>query len=138
MNAELLNAVPGDPELLDWFGYAPRLHDSEVLSVAFDREGPTCILRVHGFEMTPEVDARGYFVLTKHLVITFRLGELTGMQLDDFGFQNALMGLSISRGPDQRFRIELDPANGLGGFIEGLTLSITIEPGIPAGSMYAR
>lgn len=137
MNVDLLNSVPGGPELLAWFGgHAHHFHDSEVISVAFDREGPTCLLKVHGFRMTKAVDPRGYFICEDHVVVTFRIDEITAMQLDDFSFQNALEGLSIVRGLDQQFRLELDPANGLSGFIEGRSLSISLEPGIPQGSQY--
>jgi hypothetical protein len=124
---------------MEWFGgYAPRFHDAEVLGLTLDREGATCSLRVHGFEMTSEVDARGYFVSTKHVVVTFLVGDLTELELTDFGWQNALMALSIDFGLDAQFRLELDPANGLSGVIQGRTLSIAIEPGIPPCSQYLR
>ena len=137
MNIELLNAVPGGPELVEWFdGQAPRFHDAEVTSIAFDRAGPTCLLRVHGFKVTRSVKPDGPYVFEGHVVVTFRIDEVTGMQLDDFNHQNALMGLTIVRGPNEDFRMELDPAFGLSGFIEGRSLSIAIEPGIPPGSQY--
>ncbi|HEX4197840.1 MAG TPA: Imm50 family immunity protein [Caulobacteraceae bacterium] len=138
MNVDLLNLVPGGPELLAWFGYAPRFHDAEVLGVILDREGATCAIKVHGFEMTNDVDARGCFVLTKHVVVTFVLGELTEIELDGFNFQNAVMGISIERGSDAQFRMEIDPAYGLGGVVEGRSLEIAIAPGTPPGSQYAK
>jgi hypothetical protein len=137
VNIDLLDGVPGGRELVDWFGgYAPRFHDAEVLGLTLDRERATCSIRVHGFEMTGDVDAKGFYICTKHVVVTFLVGDLTELELADFGMQNALMGLSIDRGLDGQFRLELDPANGLSGVIEGRTLEITIEPGIPPGSQY--
>ena len=139
MNIDLLNRVSGGHELLEWFGgYAPHFHDAEVLGLTLDRQGATCSVKVHGFQMTKEVDAKGLYVCTKHVVVTFLVGELTELELSDFGSQNALMGLSIARGLDGQFRLELDPANGLSGIIEGRTLEIAIEPGIPPGSQYLR
>jgi hypothetical protein len=138
MNSDLLNQVSGGPELLKWFGYAPRFHDAEVLRLDFDREGATCHLVVHGFEMTKEVDARGFFVCTKHVVTTFLLKELTNMEIDGFSSQNAVLGITIMREPGVEFRIEIEPANGLGGVIGGRSLEITMVPGIPPGSQYAR
>jgi hypothetical protein len=133
----LLQNVPGGPELIEWFGgYAPRFHDAEVLGLTLDREGARCSLRVHGFEMTSEVDGRGYFVCKRHAVVTFALVGLTALELADFAEQNALMGLTIDRNDDGGFRLELDPANGLSGSIEARTLEISIEPGIPPGSQY--
>jgi hypothetical protein len=137
VNIELLNAVPGGSDLLEWFdGHAPRFHDAEVTSITFDRDGPTCVLRVHGFKVTRTAKPDGPYVFEAHAVVTFRVDEVTGMQLDDFNHQNALMGLSIVRSPTEGFRVELDPAYGLSGFIEGRSLSIAIEPGIPSGSQY--
>ncbi|MBO9547006.1 Imm50 family immunity protein [Caulobacter sp.] len=138
MNIELLSNVPGGHELVSWFGYAPRFHDAEVLGVTLDRIGATCSIKVHGFEMTREVDAAGFYVCTKHVVVTFLLGDLTSLEFADFNHQNALMGLSIKRGLDGQFRLELDPANGLEGVVEGWTLEISIEPDMPAGSQYQK
>ena len=137
MDIELLNSVTGGAELLAWFdGHAPRFHDAEVLSIAFDRVGPSCILRVHGFEMTSAVNADGFYILKSHALVTFQFEGVTAMQLDDFNHQNALMGLSIVRASNEGFRIELDPAYGLSGSIECRSLSIGVEPGVPSGSQY--
>jgi len=137
VNIELLKDVPGGPELVEWFdGHAPRFHDAEVISIEFDRAGPTCLLRVHGFKVTRATNPDAPYVFEGHAVVSFRINEVTGMQLNDFNHQNALMGLSIERGPNNGFRAELDPAYGLSGFIEGRSLSIAIEPGIPQGSQY--
>ncbi len=138
MNIELLNNVPGGRELVSWFGYAPRFHDAEVLGLSLDRIGATCSIKVHGFEMTREVDSAGFYVCAKHAVVTFLLGDLMCCELADFNHQNALLGLTIERGLDGQFRLELDPANGLSGIIEGRTLEIAIEPGIPADSQYLK
>jgi hypothetical protein len=48
------------------------------------------------------------------------------------------MGISIKRGLDAQFRMEIDPAYGLGGVVEGRELEISIEPGIPPGSQYLK
>lgn len=137
MNIELLNSLKGGAELLAWFdGHAPHFHDAEVLSIAFDRAGPTCILRVHGFEMTSAVNADGFYVNRNHAVVTFRIDDVTAMQLEDFNHQNALMGLRIVPAPDGGFRLELAPSYGLSGSIEGRSISISLEPGIPSGSHF--
>ena len=138
MTPELLRSVPGGPELIQWFGYAPRFHDAEVLGLTLDREEPRCSLRVHGFEMTSEIDSAGYFICAKHATVTFDLIDLTALEIADFNGQNALMGLTIERGLDGGFRLELDPAYGLSGTIEARRLEISFEPGIPAGSQYLK
>jgi len=136
MTPELLANVPGGPELIAWFGYAPSFHDAEVLGLALDREGPHCSLRIHGFEMTPKIDESGYFVCTKHVVVTFQITDLLTLELEDFNHQNALMGLMITRGLDAGYRLEIDGAHGLSGVIEGRQMEIELKPGIPPGSQY--
>jgi hypothetical protein len=88
--------------------------------------------------MTNAVDENGFFVCTKHAVVTFLIGDLTELELNGFNAQNAVMGLSIERGLDAQYRLEIDPAFGLGGLVEGRTLEISIEPGIPPGSQYLK
>jgi hypothetical protein len=136
MTPELLANVPGGPELIAWFGYAPRFHDAEVLGLTLDRDGPRCSLRVHGFEMTREVDEAGYFVCAKHVVVVFHLTDLRVLELNDFNHQNALMGLTITREPDAGYRLELDGAHGLSGVMQGRQLEIELEPGVPPDSQY--
>jgi hypothetical protein len=66
--AELLTRV---------FGYWPSFHDAEVVRVALSRapayrEGAFLEADVHAFEMTSDVDERGYFVLRHHVLVSFR------------------------------------------------------------------
>jgi Immunity protein 50 len=139
LSAATVGDIPGGPKLLQWFaGRMPSFHDAEVLSLTLDRGTASAILRVHAFEMTSEVDARGYFNCTRHVVVVFKLTCIGMMELDGFNHQNALDGLKISRTDDGEIRLDLEPAYGLGGFIQARELEIGIEPGIPAGSQYLR
>src|SRR5690606_5560362 len=59
----------------EWFGCWPSLHDAEVLSINFDRgvgkAGPLITAVVHAFQMTPDVDSKGFYKLIKHCLIQF-------------------------------------------------------------------
>ncbi len=137
LSTAIVSDIPGGPELLQWFaGRMPSFHDAEVLSLALDRDAASAILRVHAFQMTPEVDARGYFICTRHVVVVFKLSWIETMELDGFNHQNALDGLKLSRTDGGDVRLGLEPACGLGGFIQAKELEIAIEPGIPTGSQY--
>lgn len=139
MSAAIVGDIPGGPELLQWFaGRMPSFHDAEVLSLGLDRDAASAILRVHAFEMTSEVDARGYFICTRHVVVVFKLSWIGSMELDGFNQQNVLDGLKVSRTDDGEVRLDLEPVYGLGGFIQAREAEIEIEPGIPAGSQYLR
>lgn len=137
MSAAIVGGIPGGPELLQWFaGRMPSFHDAEVLSLALDRDAASAILRVHAFQMTSELDARGHYICTRHVVVVFKLSWIGSMELDGFNHQNALEGLKVSRTDDGEVRFDLEAAYGLGGFIQAREVEIGIEPGIPAGSQY--
>ena len=128
--AKLLGEVPGGQQLLEWFdGRAPSFHDAEVLELSLDRNKARCSIKIHAFRMTSEVDAKGYFVLDKHVLVSFRLEGVVNLELNDFNEQNAILGMALSRTADQGFRLELDPAYGLFGFVEARSLTIDLEPG---------
>lgn len=128
-SAELLNEVPGGADLLRWFeGRVPSFHDAEILSVTLDRESASGEVRIRTWEMTPEVDAKGFFVLTKHVVVRFRASGISGLELTDFNHQNVIDGLILTRTESGSFRLELEPCYGLFGFIEAQTVTIEIQP----------
>jgi hypothetical protein len=95
MNAnerKFLNDVAGASELEAWFGYWPTFHDAEVLSLTLERTGFSR-LRVHTWHMTNQVDERGYYVLTKHIVVSFVLENVTDCDLGAFNHQDVLSSL---------------------------------------------
>jgi Immunity protein 50 len=103
------------------FGRWPSFHDAEVLRVVLDRsgdEGPTLEAAIHVFEMTSDVDPRGYYVLKNHTEVTLRFTDVVLTRLQWFNNQNVLSSLEISDiDPNQhdgkRFRVELPSSYGL-------------------------
>jgi hypothetical protein len=98
------------------FGRWPSFHDAEVLSMHFDRtgeDGPSLEVRVHVFNMTSEVDERGYFVLTNHTLVTFRFANIILRELRWFNAQNSLSGIGIE---------EVDPSAS-----DGRTLGVSFD-----------
>src|SRR5689334_12879841 len=80
------------------FGYWPSFHDAEVLTMCLDRagdDGPSLEARVHVFEMTDQVDDRGFYVLRKHTLVTLRFADILLRNLRWFNHQNSLSGLGI-------------------------------------------
>jgi hypothetical protein len=123
---------------LDWFdGRAPSFHDAEVLEMHLERSGPRCVLKLHAFRMTSEIDARGYYVLDKHVIVTFTLEGVSGLELYDFNHQNALYGLTMTHLDEGGLRFELEPAYGLSGHIDATEVRIAFEPGKPSSGVYA-
>jgi hypothetical protein len=83
MTESILHEMPGGRALFDWFGRKPRFHDAELLEITLSTGG-SGLIRIHAFNMTNEVDARGYFVLDKHVVVTFALEGVSQIGCSDF------------------------------------------------------
>lgn len=120
------DAVRGAAELNAWFGYWPTFHDAEVLSVALERNAASR-LRVHTWHMTNQVDERGYYVMTKHIVVSFVLENVTDCELGAFNRQNVLNSLRVER-ESKGFKVILDECYGLNGSITATGLRIELEP----------
>jgi hypothetical protein len=124
-----INEVPGAVELHDWFGYWPDFHDAEITSLHLNREGSSS-MRVHTWEMTKQVDEKGYYVLAKHIVVEFIFEGISELSLNGFSKQNVIFGLCFEK-TDSGFRLTLDPCYGLAGSIEAEKMSLRIRPGRP-------
>ena len=124
--------VPGAAELFGWFGSWPTFHDGEVLSLHLDRAGPSRI-RVHTRERTNELDSHRFYVLRKHIVVTFILEDVSDLELDEFNHQNVVAGLTLNKAPNG-YQLELWPCYGLNGTITAGSVRIELEPGSPANS----
>jgi hypothetical protein len=124
--------VLGASDLVSWFGYWPSFHDAEVLSIHLNRSGESAV-SIHTWHRTNQVDDRGYFVTTKHVVVTFILESIQTIQLNDFNHQNVISGLSLEEIPPG-YRLTLHPCFGAQGIIEADRVRITVEPGSPPSS----
>jgi hypothetical protein len=88
-------------------------------------------LRVHTWEMTKEIDDKGYYVLAKHVVVEFIFEGVSGLSLNGFNHQNVIFELVIEKA-DSGFRVTLGDCYGLAGSIDAEKLSIRLTPGKPA------
>jgi hypothetical protein len=70
-NAELL---ANSDLLVGVMGYWPSFHDANVKKVL--REFDACRALIHVFEMTDEVDSKGYCVLTKHHLVAIQMSGI--------------------------------------------------------------
>ena len=100
------------------FGYWPSFHDAPVLDFHYDAEGTGMVtFTVHGWEMTPEVDERGYFRLIKHHLVELTFRDISEADLERFtSMGNILFELGFSPGEEFKrsgqFRVTLDSAIG--------------------------
>jgi hypothetical protein len=124
-----LEAVEGATNLCDWFGYWPSFHDAEVISVHLNRSTASSLV-LHTWEITKEVDERGYYVLAKHVLVEFLMKEVSGLSLNGFNHQNVIFGLAIERA-ENGYRLTLEDCYGIAGTIEAKDISIRLTPGEP-------
>jgi len=123
---DALREIPGAAELYDWFGYWPSFHDAEVISLQLNRMGSSN-LRLHTWHTTKEVDEKGYYVQSKHVVVEFVFEAVSGLSLNGFNHQNVVFELGIEK-TTSGFSLTLDECYGLAGSIEGNGMSIHLSP----------
>jgi Immunity protein 50 len=123
---EWLSDIDGADALFDWFGYWPSFHDAEILGLNLNRRSESS-LRILTWEMTKQVDSKGYFVQRKHVTVEFLLEGITELELNGFSRQNVIFGAEISRTKDG-FCLSLDPCYGLAGSLTAAKMRMKIEP----------
>jgi hypothetical protein len=103
--------------LVDHFGYWPSFHDANVMAyTATTADHQTLDLTLHTWEMTSEVDAKGYYVLRKHALVAFRFAGVHDASLERFDSGNILFGMNITRAGDaDSFHVELDSVMDMSG-----------------------
>jgi len=110
-----------------WFGRVPRFHDCEIVSIDLRRDPEPTIVRLHAFEMSSEIDERGYFKLVKHALVTFQLRGIIEQDFAYWNHQNALNELTIEDG-ERGDRLVFHGTYGIHGEIETKSIAITLEP----------
>jgi hypothetical protein len=121
--------LPGGAELCKWYGGVPSFHDAEIIDFHLHRSAPGRF-RVHAWQMTDRVDEAGCYVLEKHLVVTFVLEEVIGLELAGFNHQNVIDGVSIKRNSDF-YELVFEHCWGLSGSVHARRISIEFEVGKP-------
>jgi hypothetical protein len=106
--------IHGIEEIIAWYGKWPSFHDAEILELHLEREGP-CRLKI-------------YNVWGKGAVVTFKMEEVTDLELADFSSQNVIGDLELKRTP-AGFRLTLTPCYGLAGYIEAKRMSVELSAG---------
>jgi Immunity protein 50 len=126
--------IPGAVEVIAWFNRWPTFHDAEVLSISLNRlEG--CRVAIHAFEMTSDIDSDGHYIFTRHAIVTFSLEGFLHTRIEFFNDQNVLSSASVDKTPDG-YELLLERCHGVDASIACQRMSVTLEPGIPPGSIY--
>lgn len=75
------------------FGCWPSFHDALLL--AFREHDGYVELRIHGWILTNDVDASGYYISTHHHEVTFRFEGVTDAQLEGLNLCESEFGTNI-------------------------------------------
>jgi hypothetical protein len=122
--------IPGGDALVEWFGRVPRFHDAELLEINVSGKGAG-LLRIQAWNMTDEVDTKGYFVLDKHATVTLALEGVSAINCVDFDMMPAIIfDFEITK-VDEKYRIEWSTSYGVAGFINAKHVRISLVPGRP-------
>ncbi len=123
------DSAPGAEELITWFGSWPSFHDAEVLGIDLCRSGSSKV-RIHTWEMTANIGADGYYILRKHVLVTFTFEDISNLQLEGFGPQNVISGLALQR-QDDGYELSMSPCYGVSGYIRSKQVRVSFKPGEP-------
>ncbi len=86
--------------LTDIFGRWPSFHDAEVISIELFRDPkgtsePSLRAKIHVFEMTPDIDDRGFYILKNHVLATILFRGIDENHIAGFNQQNVLRDVVI-------------------------------------------
>ena len=125
----ILRDIPGGAALIDWFGCVPHFHDAVLLEIVLNSKGRST-LRIHAWQMTDKLDARGYFVLDKHIVVTILLEEVTYIALSDYDLPGIIFDFEVTR-TDEGVQLAWDGSYGVEGTLRAKKAQFDLRPGKP-------
>jgi immunity protein 50 of polymorphic toxin system len=120
--------IEGSDKLTRIFGCWPSFHDAEVIELKLRRDAvnfeekaqlsPVLTVKVHLWDMTSEVDSKGFFVLRNHTMATLRFHAVEDFKMEGFNQQNVIFGLEITDGQASQdtapaFSVSFDASFGL-------------------------
>ena len=110
----------------DLYGYWPSFHDANV--IAYEISNDVINLTLHTWNMTKEIDEKGYYILKDHSLVSFRFKGIYDVNMDSFASGNILFSLEFISNSDASFKAELDSVMDMSGSFSarsGEVISIT-------------
>src|SRR5437867_7830958 len=117
--------IPGAVEIISWFGCWPSFHDAEIVELHLHRRRSSAIT-LFTWLTTGKLDARGYYIREKYALVTFTLGNITDLSLEEFSQQNVISSLRLNR-TEKGFRMDLGACYGLSGYLEAESVTVSLE-----------
>lgn len=121
--------LEGGAALCAWFEGVPSFHDATLRELEL-RQGAPGRLVAHIFRIESEVDAQGYFLLTKHVNVTLTIFELIEVELSEIKEAGIMDGLDVEI-DDDGITLSLESSYGVHGRIKAKRVVVSFEPGKP-------
>ena len=128
---EIPTFIQNHEAVVNFYGYWPSFHDANVPSYRPPTPSdPSLEVTMHTWQMTNEVDPKGFFILRKHALVTLRFNGVDNLQMDSFAAGNILFGLTITKADgDERFSVEFDSVMEMSGtFIAMAGMVVSVVP----------
>ena len=136
MSESALPDIPGGNTLIEWFGRVPHFHDGYLPDITVSGSGGgTGLIRIHAWNMTSEVDARGYLILDKHAVVTMALEGVNRINLTDLDMVPAIIFSMEFTKSGEHVCIEWDTSYGLSRSITAKHVQVSLTPGKPEADL---
>ncbi len=119
--------LEGGAALCAWFEGIPSFHDAKLRELEL-RQGAPGRLVAETFLATSDIDAQGYFVLTKHVVVTFTILDLIDVELFDLKEAGIIFELEIDV-EDDRTILSFDSSYGVHGRITAKRVVVSFSAG---------
>jgi hypothetical protein len=133
--AEILQAVPGGAELLEWFGGEPDFGDGEILELSLKVPG------LSRFRLVAISSTRSESGNSPRAIITFDLVNMIDVSIEGFAQPNIISGLKLRHANEKNFHpsllgigmsapdheIELEPCAGAFGIIRASIVAVSFE-----------
>jgi hypothetical protein len=120
--------VPGFDAVVRHFGRWPGFHDAVVEQLSLNLPGET-LLAVRSWNMTSEVDDRGYFRHTHLALVKIFLTGVLQIEIGGTDIEAGciLFGLSLTK-EGEAYQLVLDPTLGMGGAIRCRGVRLEVYP----------
>lgn len=123
----IMDEINGWDALEEWFGFSPKFHDAEVISLDLRREPEPSVIRVHAWRTNSDLDDNGYYRTDRHAIVVFEVTGISEMQLDGWNRQNVLYEMRIVAAEGGQ-EVHMTTSYGVEGKIVAKSVKVSLEP----------
>jgi hypothetical protein len=126
MTDDLTSTIPGADEVSRWFGNWPVFHDAEISKLELHSDS-VITFNLYAWNMTKDLDEKGYYINEKYADVSFRLEEVSAINITDLTEVGILFGLDIEKQNDL-FTFVINASYGINGTITCKRCSVKLDP----------